>query len=225
MEARGLKTKRHRRVASALVVLLCGALGMLASELAHQGNRSVRGGASGKDAPPRRHDVAANRAAARRNGSPTFLASSSSPAVQTVPGQPGYDPTRFLSVMPAGDIYAQEPRNEPWAAKVESWLADRARRDLARAVPELEELEVECRTTMCRYTWTAPGFRSRAIRDMIGALLIGSGAGEPTATGGASPLRPGQSEMYVAYAGGVLADLPPGATDELFRTIEENRQP
>lgn len=73
-------------------------------------------------------------------------------AVTTDPRAPDYDPVKLASVLewPAPEVFAAEPRNEPWARPFESQLEAMVAESLAVDLPSATVTEVECRTASCR---------------------------------------------------------------------------
>lgn len=89
-------------------------------------------------------------------GVPTFTRSQSGqPAIQDVPGAPGYDPTNFSGLVSMSKVFEAEPRDEQWAGRIEAWISARLVEDL-RSIAPLVKATVECRTTACRWRWSAP---------------------------------------------------------------------
>lgn len=68
------------------------------------------------------------------------------------PSSPHYDAVRLLEagIGDIQDIYADEPRTEPWASERERAALEYVRQDLLRIDPDAR-LEADCRTSSCRF--------------------------------------------------------------------------
>jgi hypothetical protein len=54
------------------------------------------------------------------------------------------------------DLFAEQVRDEAWAAPVERFLGDEVRRFLALVIDEADEVAVECRESMCKMSFVVP---------------------------------------------------------------------
>jgi hypothetical protein len=135
--------------------------------------------------------------------------SAARPTLSLRPGEPQYDPVRLIGVMRVKDIFTQEPRNARWAGEMEPWLSMNARKDLVKVSPGLTDLQVECKTTMCRFSWFAPAQEGPAVEQALRALYIGAASGR-----GAT-----KNEWIIVYAGGVFSDVPQGDAAALKRKM------
>ena len=137
----------------------------------------------------------------------------SRPALQVVPGAPGYDPTKFGGLISIGKVFEAEPRNESWARPVEEHMQRRLERDLGSIAPQVTT-KVECRTTTCRWTWTGPAESDEAVRWAQRMLYMGSVVA-----------RTGKNELTAAYYGGGLGfkGLAMGDAAGLIERMEQRR--
>jgi hypothetical protein len=149
----------------------------------------------------------AGAAPAARAPGPRLAPGVERPAVELVPGRPGYDPAQLTKFVTLENLFSQEPRNEAWAAPVEQALPGIALRDVERLLPGLRIVGVTCKTTTCRFEWAAPAETEKRAPDVMRFLFPGAVA-ETRA-----PYH------YVALAGGrwIFSDLPAG---DPARTLE-----
>jgi hypothetical protein len=132
----------------------------------------------------------------RRPPPPHFRPSDRAQALETTPGQPGYDPIKLMGVMPAVEIFRQEPRAVPWAPTLEAGLRSRLERELTSLVPGTVLESVECKTTMCKVSWQpSQPSDNQKLREFLEVLYMGSGAGSGSKA----------SEMILVYAGGTMS--------------------
>jgi hypothetical protein len=99
--------------------------------------------------------------------------------VPTDPLAPGYSPDKLVKVAGLDVIYEAEPRRDVWATAVENALGGPLQ-DQARAlVPQLNEVKLDCRTTMCAVRWTFRQPLSQSgkarFREVMRQLFPGSG--------------------------------------------------
>jgi hypothetical protein len=112
------------------------------------------------------------------------------PAIQNIPGAPGYDPVKFLGLISLARVFEAEPRLQSWAAAVENWIQPQLLRDLAAIAPEVRPT-VTCKTTVCRWSWSGPPEVEEKVRWLQRTLFLG-----------AITERTGRNEIIVAYHGG-----------------------
>jgi hypothetical protein len=111
-------------------------------------------------------------------GNPPRFAVAAPPKIELRPGAPGYNPSRFLALMPARDVFEQEPRRESWAKPIENWFTETVAKDFAN-IKSLRNLRVECRTSSCRFQWEDAGDDNRRIARLIRVLYnVGGGGAE-----------------------------------------------
>jgi hypothetical protein len=115
-------------------------------------------------------------------------------AVETVPGRPDYDPMRFRLVVHTRDIFAQEPRSNSWSATIEQNLQPMLARDLKEMVPAVTDIAIECRTSICKFTWQGPAELNLQISTIVRALYGGAGGAH-----GQTP-----NEFYAVFRGGFI---------------------
>jgi hypothetical protein len=135
--------------------------------------------------------------------------------VQLDPRAANYDALALGPLVTGGlrNVFDGEPRDEAWAAPVEKGLGAALSKD-AGGIPGVSGIEVECRTTMCRVTWSAPAESQLKIQDLVRVLY--GGAGFATRSG----------EVTIAYAGG---DSPryhdlKGRPDGVLADLQARRQ-
>jgi hypothetical protein len=133
-------------------------------------------------------------------------------AIVTAPGAPGYDPTRFLGVMMARDIFRGEARNPAWAEPMEQGLLSTAEEEVQKAIPELEALQVECRTTVCQFRWKAPPAAMAKVGGYLLGLYSGSGGDVPSS-----------GTFTTVFAGGQFRDVPQGDAAAALARVRELR--
>jgi hypothetical protein len=145
---------------------------------------------------------------------PSFVTPPSA-GVQLDPTAANYDALKLGPLVTGGlrNVFDGEPRDEGWAGSVEKGLGAALSRDAA-GIRGVSGIEVECRTTMCRVTWSAPAESQPKIQDLVRVLY--GGAGFATRSG----------EVTIAYAGG---DLPPyrdlkGRPDGVLADLRAIRQ-
>jgi hypothetical protein len=130
------------------------------------------------------------------------------------PSSPAYDPLRLVreSKVRVRSIFWAEPRDAVWADAMEQGLRAPLTADLQSALPGLSDLTIECRTTVCRFTWNANGGRDLRARHVIRYLYGGA------AIGVAKP-----NEMYVTYAGGKAFSELKGRPREMLARLAADR--
>jgi hypothetical protein len=105
----------------------------------------------------------------RESSVPPKLINSSPPILETRPGTPGYDSYRLSKVLGSKTVFYQEPRDEAWAAPVETFLGMQLTKDLRTMIGSSYDLKIDCRTTICRISWTVP--ESKPVAPIIDAML------------------------------------------------------
>jgi hypothetical protein len=132
--------------------------------------------------------------------------------LQSVPGERGYDPVRFIGILSPRKIFDSEPRSPFWAHATEEALQSELSFDLRRIAPEITSVEVECKTTTCRISWSG----EQSARDKLTAAIT---ALYPPARMGAH-----SEAIYVAYFGGRgHGDLPMGDPVALLERLSVMR--
>jgi hypothetical protein len=113
-----------------------------------------------------------------------------------VPGTARYNPSALADFLGLTGLFEQEERNDSWARTVESNLPPLLLNDTARVVPGLRIAAIQCKTTMCKISWTAPEERRERVKAILKFLVPGARSG----------IRPGTEEsgenFYVTFAGG-----------------------
>lgn len=134
--------------------------------------------------------------------------------VELIPGRPGYDPGAITELIPLEQLFAQEPRNDDWAKKIEEALPGIALRDVERLVPGLEIVGIVCKTTSCRLEWRAPKESIQRARAVMRFLV-------PAAVAETRP-----PYHYVALAGGrwLYRDVPAGDPGKTLAVAEQARE-
>ncbi len=148
---------------------------------------------------------------------PHFLAAErGAPAIETRPGRPGYDPTRFAALLSARQMFQREPRAAHWADTMEARLRAPIERDLAAVLPGAKFDAIDCKTSVCKVSWTSAGGAAdiRKVRDLMLALFSGSGVGSDDET----------TEVYLIYAGGPMRDVETQDPDKLLNALADLRQ-
>jgi hypothetical protein len=167
--------------------------------------------------PDKQQASTAEGRALPRLAEPPRLRTSEGSGVELRPGQPGYDPTRFLGPMLPRDIYSQEPRNDAWATAVETRIAARAATELTAILSrEVAEPRIACKTTTCLIKW-------RIDQDQEGAIAHALRILYPGAAFERGPADADSRSLYVIYAGGSLSDVPYGDVDALFAKVTRIR--
>jgi hypothetical protein len=128
------------------------------------------------------------------------------------PTAPGYDPVALLGLVKLHELFSQEPRVEPWATEVESWVTSRLRADLDSMMPDVTELKVECKASTCRFTWRSEDSQARVkIRRVLQALYPPSRIDSQGGT------------IFASYLGGIIKSAPQDSGG-LFRELERRRR-
>jgi hypothetical protein len=132
-----------------------------------------------------------------------------------VPGQPQYDPVSLVRFVPAEELFANEPRNPVWSTPVEAWIRKLDRKAIDAVLPGFEMTAVECRTTICRVSWTAPRDIKPRVRDGLRHFI-------PGAFTKCTP----DGEYYVALRGGEspYKGIPPGDVDATIAAMARDRE-
>jgi hypothetical protein len=169
----------------------------------------------GSTVTPGRRTVSGSGVSTGRTGTPRFVppGSSENGRIETDPTNPRYDPTKFLRVMPVRNLFAMEPRSSDWAGPMEQFFREHVARDVSQ-LPAPIAIDVECKTTMCRFRWDAPGEAGAKIRRLISFLYIGSGAGSGI----------DDNEWVIMYKGGWLEGISAGNPEVLARALEAQRK-
>jgi hypothetical protein len=194
------------RRGSLLLVLLSGLVGVaIAGLVAHT---QETGGGSPPASTARRMPGPAGV-----ETSPPRLLLGGRPAALVVdPTDPSYDPSKFLQVLPLRDLFAQGPRAVPWAAVMERYLTSAITRDLSH-LPGPPVVEVACRSTTCRFAWTADRESYPHISRLIRFLYIGSGSGPGHA----------ENDWIVVYKGGRMEGVDVTDAQALLRALDAKR--
>jgi hypothetical protein len=131
---------------------------------------------------------------------------------ERVPGRPGYDPMRFIGVMPANDLFDQEARDPVWAPAMEKGLSVMLRRDLAR-LQAARDVAVECRTTGCRFSWDPASDPKLKTMNFLIHLYGGAGAGGSRSKG----------ELISFFKGGTLSHVDSSNPSVLLPELQKKR--
>jgi hypothetical protein len=99
--------------------------------------------------------------------------------VEIDPSAPSYNPEKLARMVGFQAVFAAEPRNKPWADRVEAELGSLLGDSLQAVVPEVTSARLECRTTLCRVGWTLAPESSKAARrrveEVVRQVFPGSG--------------------------------------------------
>jgi hypothetical protein len=205
-----------RRVVVALALFVAGVLAALIVRAFE------RSGRTGK-APParlvarmdqlsRRTAPGASFAGGQRRPPKLLVPATGAPSAmpEANPQAPGYDPVKLLYFMVPTRIFSAEPRDPVWAEAVEKRLRPRLEKDLSTISPDISDVTMECRTSICRIAWKAPPDLETVTGDVVRFLY-----------GGAAANRSRANELLVFYKGGFYKDT--GTADDLVRRIDEER--
>jgi hypothetical protein len=136
------------------------------------------------------------------------------PALQLVPGQPGYDPSKLGLIVPLWDLFDQEPRHAPWAGPMERFIRDELTARLPRELPDLRLRAVECRTAVCKVTWEGMSGQQQAVGRALQGVL----------SGGSGSWRRDRDEWVVTFQGGeFMSDVPLNDPDATIEKIRRHR--
>lgn len=103
-------------------------------------------------------------------------------SVVTEPTDSRYDALAVLRTMKITEagVFDREPRDESWAAKTESKIADLLRADFQKALPEVDSISVECRTSSCQLDIGLPSAKNIVLRNRAEYLAQLTSFGERT---------------------------------------------
>jgi hypothetical protein len=209
----------RQRIASVMIVAFCCGLGVLAAWIFRVPSIGLRGVSSASQGLT----GTLPRDQGGQPSIPKLRTGVTWDTPQLVPGQAGYDPTRFVGVVKPSDVFDQEPRDDKWATAVETRLSAMVQQEVAGIVPDAGRVKIECRTSMCKFTWEGPQGESVSspasyngrMSEVIHVLYGGVGGG----------IRAGNNPaVWAIYAGSELANLPRDDIDGLFRGIQEHRK-
>jgi hypothetical protein len=148
------------------------------------------------------------------------------------PRAPEYNPVGLWKSGATGtEIFDAEPRLEPWATKVEAKLLPMMRADLAKLLPNVTNVDLECHTATCRVTYDGPKNRMEQIQVMTvlsvlypAAAASGPGAHEYIASFLGAPHFEGHREEVKGDADGLLAEITENRAG-LLADIEAGKAP
>jgi hypothetical protein len=99
--------------------------------------------------------------------------------LETDPRSPAYQPARLARVVGFQAVFDSEPRDPAWAGPVEAELSPLLATSLKQIVPDVTSAALDCRTTLCRISWTLAGQPTkqseRRLAEAIRQIFPGSG--------------------------------------------------
>jgi hypothetical protein len=188
------------------VGVLLGVLGKLAFRRAEVADPA---GDSPAGKPALVQGSAGERKASNQSRIPGFVTTK---PLDRVPGSPGYDPVRFMSVMPVTDLFDQEPRDPVWAPAMEQGLLAMLKRDLAR-LQAARDVAVECRTTGCRFSWNPDDDPNLKTLNFLIQLYSGAGSGGGRRLG----------YLVSFFKGGTLSEVATDDPPTLLAALQKRR--
>jgi hypothetical protein len=119
--------------------------------------------------------------------------------------------------MPIAQIFDEEPRNGPWASRVEAAVQPQAASVLGKLCPWVSDLHIECKTATCRMTFKGVTNNTEAMKvnAVLRALYPGDNAG------------PRPSEYIVSLGGYALPGKPAivaGDADQLLSHLADHHE-
>lgn len=91
---------------------------------------------------------------------PPFVRLAHRAPVPRDPADPGYSSLRLAqSGASLAEVFAEEPRVDPWARDMEDSIATRLAEDAAEHLPDATELAVECHAAVCEMSGAMPAGR------------------------------------------------------------------
>ena len=202
------------RIGLGVVVVAAGALlGLLTRphrESPAPEQVAAQGGNSGAAAGP--GDIPAQDGRQRSAGRavPSFV-SQAPLGIDTNPSSPGYDPIRLALAITPQKLFNGEPRHPTWAPAMESRLTSAVSRDLQR-IPGIGDISVECRTTGCKVSWSAPDSRRSFAAGSLVNALWGGGVGGRVSSG-----------LITFYRGARFEGVDPSDPSALLQRLEKRR--
>jgi hypothetical protein len=162
------------------------------------------------------HEPSAQARAGGRPGAsaPNFLSAGSPPGSVVIdPTAPDYDPVRAIKALSGNrDLHALEPRDPAWADPVEKALTPLMSGDLRRAIPQVSDVKVSCKTTTCLISWEAPREHENMVRRIVKTFYSGAVISFP---------RPGH--IQAVYAGGPFFAAVKGRPTALIAQMQASR--
>jgi hypothetical protein len=197
------------------VVAVVGALSVIAVLVLIRGQfRSTSDGVASQVSPAPNSTAAPVTSGGREHATqplPRFVSSVRDDAESLDVRSPKYDPIARMKALKISGrgAFPQEPRTEAWARVIEAKLPDMIKRDMEHISKDIRDVRVECKSGICKISWSAPAEIREPVQYVAKKLY-----------GGAAVQMIGGESLIVFYRGGAWGPL---TADEALRRIGERR--